>query len=421
MLFPSEVSETSHQKGAVSMSTSLLYHAFGIRGYQYVATDYQEGGVRFRIAKELQDCRCSACGSDHVASRGQVERQFRCLPIGHRPVTVVLPIPRVWCLNCGAIRQVALDFAEPRRSYTKGFARYALELSRFMTIQDVAHHLGVGWDLIKEIQKQDLTRRFGRPPLKQLRQLAIDEIAVGRGHRYLTLVLDLESGVVVHVGRGKGADALEAFWKRLRRCGAKIEAVATDMGPAYIEAVRRRLPNATLVFDRFHVMKLFNDKLSQLRRQLYQRATAEHRQVLKRVRWLLVKRPEHLDPVRKERERLDEALKLNEPLATAYYLKEEFGEFWEQDDEDEATAFLLDWLARAEASGITILVGLAKTLRKHALGLVAWYEYPISTGPLEGTNNKIKTMQRQAYGYRDEEFFKLKIYAIHEAKYALVG
>jgi len=403
------------------MSTSLLYHAFSIRGYQYVATDYHEGGVIFRIAKEHKDCRCSACGSGHVASRGQVERRFRCPPIGHRPVTVVLPIPRVWCLNCGLTRQVTLDFADPRRSYTKAFARYALELCRFMTIQDVAHHLGVSWDVIKEIHKQDLGRRFGRPKLKQLRQIAIDEIAVGHGHRYLTIVLDLESGAVVHVGRGKGGDALEAFWKRLRRCGAKIEAVATDMSAAYIDAVSRRLPNATLVFDRFHVMKLFNDKLSQLRRQLYHQATAADRRVLKGVRWLLLKRPENLDSTRNERERLEQALKLNEPLALAYYLKEDLAAFWEQDDEEEATVYLLDWLARAEASGIGILVGLAKTLRKHALGLVAWYDYPISSGPLEGTNNKIKTMQRQAYGYRDEEYFKLKIYAIHEAKYALVG
>jgi hypothetical protein len=102
-------------------------------------------------------------------------------------------------------------------------------------------------------------------------------------------------------------------------------------------------------------------------------------------------------------------------------LRSEGFEFWEQDDDEEATAFLLDWLAHAEASGIKILVGLAKTLRKHALGLLAYYDYPISTGPLDGTNNKIKTMQRQAYGYRDEEFFKLKILAAHEAKYALVG
>jgi len=114
-------------------------------------------------------------------------------------------------------------------------------------------------------------------------------------------------------------------------------------------------------------------------------------------------------------------LRLNEPLATAYYLKEELSDFWEQDDEEEATALLLDWLARAEASGIKILIGLAQTLRKHAMGLLAYYDYPISTGPLEGTNNKIKTMQRQAYGYRDQEFFKLKILAAHEAKYALVG
>jgi transposase len=403
------------------MSTSLLYHAFGIRGYRYVATDYQEGGVIFRIAKDLENCRCSACGSAHLAPRGHVERLFRCPPIGRRPVTAMLPIPRVQCQDCGVIRQVALDFADPRRSYTKAFARYALELSRLMTIQDVAQHLGVSWDVIKDIVKQDLQRRFAKPKLKQLRQLAIDEICVGSGHRYLTLVLDLESGAVVHVGRGKGGDALKAFWKRLRRSGARVEAVATDMSPAYIEAVREWLPNATLVFDRFHVMKLFNDKLAALRRWLYRQATQEGKDVLKGVRWLLVKRPENLDPQRRERERLEEALTLNEPLATAYYLKEDLSEFWEQDDEEEATAFLLDWLARAEASGIKILVGLAKTLRKHAAGLLAYYDYPISTGPLEGTNNKIKTMQRQAYGYRDQEFFRLKILACHEAKYALVG
>jgi transposase len=403
------------------MSTSLLYHAFGIRGYRYVASDYREGGVRFRIAKDVKDCRCSACGSAHVAPRGHVERLFRCPPIGRRPVTALLPIPRVHCQDCGVIRQVALDFADPRRSYTKAFARYAVELSRLMTIQDVAQHLGVTWDVIKDIVKEDLQRRFAKPKLKQLRQLAIDEICVGSGRRYLTLVLDLESGAVVHVGRGKGGEALQAFWKRLRRCGARVEAVATDMSPAYIEAVREQLPQATLVFDRFHVLKLFNDKLAALRRSLYHQATQEGKEVLKGVRWLLVKRPENLDPERRERERLQEALQVNESLATAYYLKEELGEFWEQDDEDEATAFLLDWLARAEASGIKILVGLAKTLRKHATGLLAYYEYPISTGPLEGTNNKIKTMQRQAYGYRDQEFFRLKILACHEAKYALVG
>jgi transposase len=403
------------------MSTSLLYHAFGVRGYIYTRTTFVEGGVEFHITKPPDQCRCAACGSPEVAPRGKVERRFRAVPIGRRPVTVVYPIPRVACAACGVVRQVDLDFAEPRRSFTKSFARYALELCRLMTIQDVAHHLGVSWDVIKDIHKHDLRRRFAKPKFKHLKRLAIDEICIGAGHRYLTLVLDLDSGAVVHVGKGKGGDALTNFWKRLRRSGAKVEAVATDMSPAYIAAVTTHWSEATLVFDRFHVMKLFNEKLTALRRELYRQATAEGKKVLKGVRWLLLKNPEHLDGPRHERQRLEAALTLNEPLATAYYLKEELREFWEQADEDEAAAFLLAWIARAEASGIRMLGQFAQTLREHALGLLAYYDYPISTGPLEGTNNKIKTMQRQAFGFRDHEYFTLRILAAHEAKYALVG
>jgi transposase len=387
-----------------------------------VKTEYGRGEMVFHVFQPIERCCCSACGSADVAPRGEIARSFRSLPIGGKPTTVVLPVRRVECRACGLIRQVAVDFAAPRLRHTKAFARYALELSRMMTIKDVAQHLGVSWDVVKEIQKQDLQRRFGRPRLKHLRRIAIDEISVGKGHRYLTVVLDLESGAVVHVGEGKGGDALTAFWKRLRSSGARIEAVSTDMSPAYVDAVTTHLPRACHVFDRFHVMKLLNDKLSDLRRELYREATDMlQKNAIKGVRWLLLKRPENLDPRRDERKRLDEALRLNRPLAMAYYLKEDLGEVWEQDDQKAAEAFLLDWIAQAEASGIRVLKTFAKTIRIHAWGILAWYDYPISTGPLEGTNHKIKTMKRQAYGFRDQEFLKLKIYALHESKYALVG
>ena len=235
-------------------------------------------------------------------------------------------------------------------------------------------------------------------------------------------VLDLDSGAVVHVGRGKGGDALTDFWKRLRGSGAKIAAVATDMSPAYIDAVATHLPHAVLVFDRFHVVKLLNDKLSDLRREMYREIKDKmQKDVLKGARWLLLKRPENLDDAKDERKRLDEALRLNAPLATAYYLKEELRELWEQDDQEEAEKFLLDWILRAESTGIRVLHGFARTLRIHAFGILAYYDYAISTGPLEGTNNKIKTMKRQAYGFRDQEFLRLKILGIHQSKYALVG
>lgn len=223
------------------MSTSLLYHAFGVRGYRHRKTEYVEGAVIFRIEQPRESCRCSACGSEDVLGRGQSVRRFRTVPIGGKPVYLDLAVPRVECRQCEVVRQVKIGFADPRVTYTKAFQRYALELLRDMTIQDVADHLGISWDVIKEIQKADLKRRFDRPKLKHLRHIAIDEISVAKGHRYLTIVLDLESGVVVHVGQGKGGDALSDFWVRLRRSGAKVEAVATDMSPAYIDAVTTHL------------------------------------------------------------------------------------------------------------------------------------------------------------------------------------
>jgi len=198
--------------------------------------------------------------------------------------------------------------------------------------------------------------------------------------------------------------------------------VATDMSPAYIQAVTTHLPEATLVFDRFHVIKLYNDKLSDLRRSLFgQLRDTLQKKVLKGVRWLLLKRPENLDASRREPERLREALRLNEPLAMAYHLKDELNEIWEQDDREAAESLLMDWIVYAESSGVRVLKEFSRTLRFHAQGILAWYDYPISTAALEGTNNKIKTMKRQAYGFRDLEFLKLKILGIHQTTYALVG
>jgi transposase len=404
------------------MSTSLLYHAFGIRGYEYVRTEYQGGQVIFTIHQEPKTCRCPACGAREVQPRGHVRRRFRSLPIGSRATSVALAIPRVECRACGAVRQVEVRFAEARRSYTRSFERYALELSRCMTIRDVARHMNVGWDLIKDLQKRDLARRYAKPKLKHLRYIAIDEIAVAKGHRSLTVVMDLDSGAVVFVGDGKGADALKPFWKRLRPSKARIGAVAMDMSAAYRGAVSAHLRDAKIVFDHFHVIKLFNDKLSDLRRAVYREATdVMHKEVLKGTRWLLLKNPENLDSEKDEKRRLEEAFSLNKPLAVAYYLKDDLRRFWEQPGRRFATAFLDGWLRRAEASGIKVLKQMAKTLAAHRSGLLAYYEAMITSGPMEGTNNKIKTMKRQAYGFRDKEFFKLKILAIHESKYELVG
>ena len=186
------------------MSTSLLYHGFGLVGYDYVRSRYEEGAIIFSVKRKRGKFRCPECRCRDVILRGTLSRRFRMVPIGSKRVFLDYEVQRLECRRCGKIRQEKLGFADPRFSYSHAFERYALELSRHMTIQDVARHLGISWDAIKEIRKRDLTRRFSRPCLKNVRRIAIDEISVRKGHRYLTVVLDMDTGAVIFVGDGKG-------------------------------------------------------------------------------------------------------------------------------------------------------------------------------------------------------------------------
>lgn len=404
------------------MTSSELYHGFGLDGYQTMKTSFESGRIILDVAS-TRPPKCAACGSANVVCRGTYVREFKGLPLGGKHVIIRLRGQRVECCDCHAVRRAVVDFAAPRRGYIKRLEKYVLVLLRKSTMQDVAHLVGLGWDAVKDIQKRYLTKRLRLPRLKGVRRIAIDEISIGKHHRYLTVVLDLDSGKVLFVGDGKGSDALKPFWNRVKRCKqCKIKSVAIDMSPAYISAASGNLSEARIVFDRFHMVKLCNEMLTKLRRALYNEATElMHKDVLKGTRWLLLKNPENLDLSRNESERLNKALELNRPLAAAYYMKEELRQFWEQEDKASAGALLFDWVRRAEASGIGLLKRFAKTVALHREGILAWYDDKISTGPLEGTNNKIKTMKRQAYGFRDTEFLKLKIMALHETKYALIG
>ena len=404
------------------MSTSVFYRALGIRGYKHQSIKEQDGGLVMRVRHDGSELTCPHCGGTNVLRRGTVPRRWSAVPIGHRPVTVFAEVPRIECRDCRTQPVVAVPFAEARRSYTRSFERFALDLRESMTLKDVARHLCVSDWLVKDIEKRWLGKHFAKPRLKDLRHIAIDEIATKKGHKYLTIVMDLESGAVVFVGQGKGADALKPFWRSLKAARAQVEAVAIDMSAAYYTAVCENLPDATVVFDWFHVVKLLNDKLSELRRQLFREATDQlHKDVLKGTRWLLLKRPENLDETHNELNRLQDALDLNQSLATAYYLKEDLRLLWEEPTKRAAERFLDDWIRQADASGIRVLQTFAKTLARYRTGILAWYDHPISTGPLEGTNNKIKTLKRQAYGFRDHQYFALKIKALHHTRFELVG
>jgi len=405
------------------MSDNQLYSLWGIRGYRVTGFEMIDANnALVSLEPRPSVVHCPSCRSRDVVRKGKKLRLFLATPIGWRRVYFEVTIPRVRCDRCGITRQIRVSFAEKQRRHTRQFERYALELARITTTQLAAAHLGVSWDTIRDIEVRHLGRRYGKPRLKHLKHLAIDEIYLGKRLGFLTLVLDLDSGAVVFVGPGKKAESLALFWRRLRASHARVRAVAADMAPAYAMAVHKHLPRAMLVNDRFHVIKLYNETLTELRRELYREATSLlSKQVLKGTRWLLLKRSDHLDPKRREPTRLQRALNLNESLATAYYLREDLNQFWEQPDKRAAARFLDDWIQDAQASGIRLLMKFAKTLASRHHSLLAWYDYPISTGPLEAVNNKIRLMNRQAFGYRDPQFFELKLFALHTTRYALVG
>ena len=286
-----------------------------------------------------------------------------------------------------------------------------------MCLSDVAGLTGLGWDTVKDLVKTRLEADFGRPRLRGLRHLSIDEIYVGRARKFYTLVIDLDTGRVVWVARGKKGGSLKPFWRALRKAKAKIRAVCCDLSAAYWSAVVEHLPEAAVVFDRFHLVKLMNERLDDLRRALWREATGLMKQKVKGTRYLLLMRLDHLGD--EQLPRLEAAMKANEPLWMGYVAKEMMGLIWEQTSRKRMAGFLKEWSQTAAASGIVQLQRMARTVATHAWGILNWWDHPISNGRMEGINNKIKAMLRQHYGLRDERFFILRLLGLHQAKFRL--
>ena len=288
-----------------------------------------------------------------------------------------------------------------------------------MTLSDVAGVVGLGWDTVKDIVKPQLRKAVTPARFKGLKHLAVDEIYVGKKRKFYTLVIDLDTGRIVWVAHGRGQACLRGFWRRLRLAKAKIEAVAMDMSAAYWKAVRDNLPQAAVVFDKFHIVKLVNERLDEVRRQLVREAEQSLRADIKGTRFLLLSRRHNL--TQEKMHALDVALRANQPLFAAYYLKEELLLLWAQSTAVDMRRFLKGWCRRALETGLAPFRSLVKTLRSRRKGILEWFNHRINSGRMEGINNKVKVMTRSAYGYRDEAFFILKLYNLHFARQELVG
>jgi transposase len=288
-----------------------------------------------------------------------------------------------------------------------------------MTISGAAQILNVGWDLIKDIHKEHLQSRYKSPPLKDLKYLGIDEFSIRKGHNYMTIFVDLETARILHAVEGKSGKDIEPFLKVIKRRAPGLEAIAMDMSTGFISAVEEQLPFVPIVFDHYHVSALMNKGIEEVRREQQAQLDEQGEKILKGTRFLLLKNYEKLDE--EKQDRLQSLLQVNAPLFTIHSMKEQLREFWEKDSLSEAVEFLDAWCTDAESSNIKPLRKIAKSLMQYSHGLLNYYYHRISCGLVEGINNKIKTLKRQAYGFRDISYFKLRLYHLHSQAYSLTG
>ena len=358
--------------------------------------------------------RCSKCGSKTLVSHDMTKRLVRDLNLAATVVWLNLFYRKVYCPVCKKVRVEKQGFVEPYARVTKRLARYIYELCKIMTVKEVAFHVGLDWKTVKNIDKAFLEEEFGKTDYTGLRILAIDEMAIRKGHRYVTVILDYETGRIVWIGEGRSEETLDDFFKNMPEEGRSgVVAVAMDMWKPYLKAIKKWCPEATIVFDLFHLVKDFNQVIDKIRNEEYRKADEEGKAVLKGTKYLLLKSRQHLK--KREAVRLEKVLALNQTLSTVYILKEYLKEIYRYRDKKPAKTALDDWCNLAWESKNPELIRFAQKLKRHSEGILNHCIYPIHTGKLEGINNTLKVIKRKAYGFLDTRYFALK------AKQAFAG
>lgn len=352
---------------------------------------------------------CHECGqtADTVHSKGH-HRLIRDLNLASAQVWLQVEYRKIWCNNCGRAKVEQLSFAQASQRVTHRLARYIYGLCKMMTVKEVAKHLDLDPKTVKQIDKEYLEKDFGDTDTDDLRVLMIDEIAVRKGHRYMTVVADYFSGRVVWMGSARNKKTLDKFFAAMPpEQKNAIEAVAMDMWEPFINRVKHHCPQARIVFDFFHVVQSFGRVIDNVRRNEYRQATQKDRKVLKGSRYLLLKNEENLTDT--QRNRLQAVLELNATLSTLYVLKDQLKLIYYYDNREKVKQTLDDWCSMASQIEHSSVQAFIKKLRFFEYGILNHADYPIGTSRLEGINNKIKVIKRKAYGFHDDEYFALKV------------
>ena len=353
--------------------------------------------------------RCHVCEQPAQTVHSATRKFVRDLSLADFSLMLQIEYRKIWCGHCGGVRVEQLEFVDTHQRVTHRLAAYAAQLCKAgLSVEAVARHLDLDPKTVKTIDKAALEAEFGQTTYDGLKRLAMDEIAVKKGHNYMTVVLDYDTGRVVWMGEGRQNATINAFFEAMpTEVREGIEAVAIDMWEPYINAVKRWCPQADVVFDLFHVVKAFNKVIDDIRNEEFRKASGDLRELLKGSKYLFLKNWGNLR--RDGRVQLEEILDLNARLNTLYWLKDLLAHIWDYYYPGWAMKMLVEWCEVARQDGHPALVKFAEKLERHQYGIVSHCKHQIHTSKLEGVNNKIKVVKRIAYGFHDLEYFALKV------------
>lgn len=380
-------------------ATTLLNKLLRFKSTRVVGVSFTEDGLLCDVEPTTSIPRCGGCGCKvaKVYDR-RAPRLWRHLDLGGMKTELRYGLRRVDCRRCGVTSEW-VPWAAPGSWFTDAFEQTTAFLAQAAAKTVVSAMMRVAWSTVGAIIGRVVERLGDEDPLDGLTHIGVDELSYRRHHEYVTVVVDHVRGRIVWAAPGKNADTLRAFFAALgkERC-ARIETVTIDMSQAYIKAVREAVPDAQLVFDRFHVQRLAHDALDEVRRaEVRQLVDVEERRTLKHTRFALQKNPWNLNAV--ESDKLLDVQRTNRRLYRAYLLKETLAAILDRKQPHVARSKLRDWIHWARRSQLAPFKRVAGTIRDHLDGIVAYVATGLSNGPTEGLNGKARTITRRSFGF----------------------
>ena len=361
----------------------------------------EAGELAIGVRPSWRRSRCGECGGRAPRYDRKPVRQWRHLPLGRTAMTLLYKPWRVSCRHCG-VRVEQVSWASHGSRFTYDFEEMSAYLAQITDQTQVSRLMGISWETVGSIIERVVARRLDPDRLSGLRRIGVDEFSYRKRHRYLTLVVDHDRRRVVWAGIGRSAKTLGRFFDLLGEEGCRrIELATIDMAGGYIKAIGERLPEAQIVFDRFHVGQLALVALDEVRRSMVRELRGSEGRAVKGLRYALLKNPWNLSHL--EEQRLSEVQRTNRKLYRAYLLKETLADALDQDDYERAKILLRDWLAWASRSRLKPFVRAARTIRKHLDGILAYVSTRLTNGLVEGLNGKLRLVARRAYGFHSPQ------------------